>query len=338
MGDALHTGGTTADGQGVTSAREARLAQAGLLAVQGPTVLDVRTGVLHGPGSTALVTGNGDTAPMSYSVAPHQWVTSRRTADGPYLGALDVVRKAATTPAPVSGARIDVIYVRQADNATDVLTPDAVTEDQYGVTQGVSFPGTPQKPQIPVGALELATATVAAGATATNGAGVTITNTARQTVPRGAPIPVRSQAERDALDKYDSLTVRRLDLPGRPTETWDGTWNPTHGGDTGWVAVPTKTGFGSNQGGLQVRCIGKQVQCRYGWSAAGLSLGGASTVATVPEGFRPPGSFYGWAGTANPNYNCRIVVDGATGDVSLTPGGTTVSSYFRMDNCSWLID
>jgi hypothetical protein len=41
-------------------------------------------------------------------------------------------------------------------------------------------------------------------------------------VAAGGIQPVNSQAERDALDKYDGLTVRRSDLAGRPLQTWNG--------------------------------------------------------------------------------------------------------------------
>lgn len=38
----------------------------------------------------------------------------------------------------------------------------------------------------------------------------------------GAPLPVYSQTERDALIEYDGLTVQRRDLAGRPLQTWNG--------------------------------------------------------------------------------------------------------------------
>lgn len=215
MGDALHTHG------GVTDAKEARLAQAGLIAVQGPTALDARTGVLAGPGTTTLVTGTSATAPMTVAVAPHQWVTSRGAANGPYLGALEASTAVTIAAAPAAGAgtRIDVVYDKQQDATPGVPTPDATTAPLYGVVTGVPGGG---KPALPVGALELATVAVAPGATATNGAGVTITNTARQTVARGGIVPTRDQADRDSLTTYDGLTVARLDA--KRLETYLGGW------------------------------------------------------------------------------------------------------------------
>jgi hypothetical protein len=215
VADALHT-------PGVTSAAEARLDDAGLIAVQGPTALDARTGVLIGPGTTTLVTGTADTAPMAYLIAPHHWVTNRGVnTDGVYRGTLEAATRVTTTAAPGSGSRIDVIYAKQGD-ANSTISPDGSTAPIYGCAQGNSTTGTPVAPSIPVGAIELARATVSAGATATNGAGVVISQTARQTAARGAAIPVRSQTERDALTTRLGLRVLRLDRNG--AEEWhDGT-------------------------------------------------------------------------------------------------------------------
>lgn len=218
MGDALHTDGA------VVSAQEARLADAGLITAQGPTLLDVRTGVLIGPGAAALVTGTASTAPMQYAIAPHQWVTSRGAAQGPYRGSLDAVQLVDTTAAPGSGSRIDLIYEKQGDSTPGVPTPDATTAPIYGVVQGQATSGTPAKPALPVGAIEVASVRVDAGATRTDGAGITISQTARLTAARGAPIPVRSQADRDALTAYDGMSVKRLDAGGAEEHRIDGTW------------------------------------------------------------------------------------------------------------------
>src|SRR5687767_13815296 len=143
MGDALHTGGLGPDNKPVVSALDARLAQAGLLALGGPGLLDVRTGVLHGPGSTTLLTGTSDTGPMTVQIGVHNWVTSRSAGSGPYLGALEAPRKVPVATAPSSGTRIDVVYVKQGDTATDIPTPDTVTEPVYGVLTGTVGAGEP---------------------------------------------------------------------------------------------------------------------------------------------------------------------------------------------------
>ena len=195
MGDALHVNG------GVTDAREARLAQAGLIAVQGPSMLDARTGVMAGPNATALVTSTTSTAPMRVSVAAHQWVTTRGSANGPYLGVLEAPTTVDIAAAPGSGTRIDVIYVKQQDSTPGVPTADATTAPLYGVKAGTVGGGKPTLTDI-VGAEELATVQVNAGATATNGAGVTITNTARVTAARGAPVVCRTLTEANTMTGY----------------------------------------------------------------------------------------------------------------------------------------
>lgn len=198
---------------GVTDAREARLASGGLLAVQGPSALDVRTGVLAGPGSTTLVTGTAATGPMTVQIAPHVVVGSRGVANGPYLGP---VLEAATTvqiaAAPASGSRIDVVYAKQQDNTSGIPSPDVSAGPLYGVLAGTAA-SSPTKPALTavVGAEELATVQVSAGATSTNGANVVITNTARQTAARGALILCRNRAERDALTGYPTLRAYQLD-------------------------------------------------------------------------------------------------------------------------------
>lgn len=223
MADALHT-------TGVVSAQEARVDDGGLIAVHGPTALDARTGVLFGPGATTVVTGTSATAPMTVNIAAHHWVSTRGSANGPYRGAAESTKTVNIAAAPGSGTRIDVVYVKMQDNTAGVPTPDGAVGELYGVLQGTAGAGKPSLATI-VGAEELATVSVSAGATSTNGAGVTITNTARLTVARGAPIPVRNQTERDALTLYTGIAVKRLDAGG-VEERYSG---------SAWVRDPTST-------------------------------------------------------------------------------------------------
>lgn len=221
MGNALHTPG--APGVGVVSPAEARLDDAGLIAVQGPTLLDTRTGVLVGPGSTALLTGTADTAPMTVAIAAHHWVGSRQASDGVYRGANEQAGRKVTigaAPGVGLGTRIDVVYEKQGDPQSTVNPgpTDATAAPVYGVKAGTPGGAKPTLSDIP-GAVELGTVSVAPGAVSTNGANVSIANTARQTVARGAPIPVFSQAERDAITPYPGLQVIRLDTPSARVET-----------------------------------------------------------------------------------------------------------------------
>lgn len=153
------------DGSG-TSALAVRQGLAGLFT--GP-------GVLPGAASP-LVTGNAD---WTYTVGAAGFVTRRSASDGVHLLGNDGPTTVATTAAPGTGSRIDVVWVRQRSNGEN---GDTTSVPDFGVTQGTAS-GSPVKPSIPTGALELATATVAAGNA--NTAAATITQSA-------APARVRS--------------------------------------------------------------------------------------------------------------------------------------------------
>lgn len=209
MGNALHTPG--APGVGLVSPAEARLDDVGLLAVGGGGLVSGRTGVMAGPGATAVVTGTSSTAPMRYQVAAHHWVTNRGSvSDGNYRGAAEAVKTVDTGAAPGSGSRIDVIWVKQQDSRS-TLTADGTDGPLYGCTQGVSSTGTPAKPAIPLGAEELAVATVLSTATRTDTTGVTIANTAKLTTTRGGVLPIRTAAELAGLPAYPSAQALELD-------------------------------------------------------------------------------------------------------------------------------
>lgn len=335
MGRALHTPG--APGVGAVSPAEARLDDAGLLTPQGPGLITPRTGVLHGPGATTIVTGSTDAGPMTVNVNAHHWVTSRGPAtDGVYRGANEIARKVSIAAAPASGTRIDVVYVKQNDQYS-TLTPDGNSDVVYAAVTGTVGAG---KPPIPVGAEELATVTVTPGATTTLSAGITIANTARLLVARGAPIPVRTLAERDALPKWDGLAVKRLDVPGRPVEECDGTTfrRYTLDDDTGWQTVPVNSPFTPWAGEEpQVRRINKQVRMRGMIGNTGVAANSNYTgVMTIPAGFRPP--------TGRPVVIALGTATGTptaaghirdTGDVYLRTSAT-VSGYYAYDTSWWL--
>ena len=159
-----------------TTPLEARLALAGLF---------TSFGVIDG----GAVTGRSSWA---YNVAPMKVVSSRSATDGAVLFANDssaVVGSGGegTTipPAPGTGARIDIIFAKH----NDVDNGDATSAPVFGVASGTAS-GSPVAPTIPVGAIELGRATVAAGATNTAHANVTISSAFRTASLRGAVLPV----------------------------------------------------------------------------------------------------------------------------------------------------
>lgn len=243
------------NGAGGTDAQHARLALAGLLAGQGNDPLDVRTGVLTGPGSTDLITATSDTAPMTVALRPHNTVTSRGVANGPYLGALPTDVFVDIDAAPASGTRIDIVYELQADSTPGVPDPDTTTERVYGVLTGEPGAGAPDLADI-VGAEELGTIAVSAGATRTTDAQVLITNTARQTAPRNTPVPVRDEADRDTLTLFPGLTVFRLDLGVEQLNT--------NGQSNGWITTTSgmqyaREGFSLNPFGAAFSHLGNVI-------------------------------------------------------------------------------
>lgn len=153
-----------ANGEGA-DAIEARLALAGLFS---------SFGVLDG----GTVSGRSSWA---YNVAAAKIVSSRSAADGAVLFANDSTAIVGTNgegttipPAPGTGSRIDIIYVlhRDVDNG------DASSLPVFGVASGIAS-GSPNPPSIPAGAVELARATLVAGATNTAHANVTISHAER---------------------------------------------------------------------------------------------------------------------------------------------------------------
>lgn len=205
----------------VTSPTDARLALSGLMAPDTGGVA-VRAGAFYGP-STFNITG---TTGMSYSVAAGVAVVSRGASVGPYVGANDGATTVTTTAAPGSGSRYDLIYIK----FPDVEQGDGDSNAVFGVVQGTAG-GSPTVPtgSLPTGAVAIGQALVPSGTTRTD-TGVTITKNIPYTVARGAPIPVRSQAERDALTKYAGLVARRLDT-GLDNVTDGSTWD-NHGAVT----------------------------------------------------------------------------------------------------------
>lgn len=202
-----------------TNPTQARLAVAGLVAENSPGV--PRQGLLR-PSNPIVVTGAND---MSYNVAPINPVTTRAAAGGVYVYTTTGTTNRKTTPAPGANSRYDIIWTKQND--TQYGDTDNFA-DVY-VTQG-SPAASPTKPAPTLngnavqGALVLAEVLVQSGATATNSASVQITQVWKYTSSRGAPIPVRNLAERAELTPVIGTTVQRLDQPGAPIETFDGTY------------------------------------------------------------------------------------------------------------------
>jgi len=142
---------------------------------------------------------------------------------GMYGWASDANVTGSVTAADATYDRKDIVYIQLND--TDV---DGSGAKSAPVLYSAGTPSaTPAAPTLPARSFLVGTITVPK---AGGGSPTAMLNTARY-VAAGAPLPVSSQAERDALTAYDGLTVRRTDLPGRPTQTHDGSnWGALTGG------------------------------------------------------------------------------------------------------------
>lgn len=281
-----------------TTPKGFRLAMGGLLS-KSTTGINVQKGVMW-DGAGAVVTG---TAGMAYSVRACDAVVMPSSTQGPVIVPNDAALSVATTAAPGSNSRIDIIWVRQhlvaADGGSD---SDVVSE--WGCTQGATA-ASPVAPAIPTGAVELARATVTTGTTQTNS--LTITQTHPWVVAAGAPIPVRNNTERAALTAFDGLIVNNL--TSDRLERYNGTaWENLNGSDSGWVAVPAVAPFTST---CEVRKEGTRVTMRGYVARASGSSTTLTTAATVPAGYRPAVDHYFGAGqpSANAGFGVRAVVD-----------------------------
>jgi hypothetical protein len=224
----------------------------------------------------ALVTG---TSGMSYAIAAFNAITSR-TGSGVEKLANDASATVSTTTAPASNSRIDVIWVR----AQFVASADANNLVVLGVTQGTAA-GSPTKPSIPAGALELATAVISSSTTRTD-TGVTITQTFPYTAMAGGVVLLRSQTEQDAWVPADGAIAYRLDLDVFAYRE-NGAWSFEEIGTFTFGSLYTNSASYDN---VQLRRRGKRAQLK-GTITTNQVVSFAASVAyvlgTIPAGWRP---------------------------------------------------
>jgi hypothetical protein len=119
---------------------------------------DPVTGIIAGPGSPLLVTG--DTG-MNYNVSAGFAVT-KRSGQGAYLVGTSSDVVVATSPADGTNSRIDVVYIVQPD-------PELGESGHARIDVAVGAPsGTPAEPSVPTGAYILGKKVVAPGSVGTN--------------------------------------------------------------------------------------------------------------------------------------------------------------------------
>lgn len=314
-----------------TTPKGFRLAIGGMLAKNGASGVDVRKGVLWDNGG-AVVSG---TASMTYSVRSCNAVVMPSSTQGPIVVPNDAAINIATTAAPGSNSRIDVIWVRQhlvaADGGAD---SDVIGE--WGVTQGTAA-ASPSAPAIPTGAVELARATVTTGTTATNT--LTISQTHPWTVADGAPIPVRNNTERTALTAFAGMLVNNL--TSGQLERYDGTkWNPVGGTDSDWVNATYASGYqtqGTRQAKSRLRNDTVRLDGLVTKTTGSFPASAATTIATLTAAHRPATDKRLPAGTSAVDQIANIGIVASSGAVQIITGAV-VPSYVSLDAVTFELD
>jgi hypothetical protein len=172
-----------------------------------------------------------------------------------------------------------------------------------------------------------------------------VLNTARY-VAAGAPLPVFSQAERDALSLFDGLIVQRRDLAGRPLQTWDGTeWKPlgtertlATTTDGTWAYNVTLTRYWNDDGTRSVSM--GMIVARVGGGAFNVNPGAWTAIfaGLIPAGWRPTDNVLttgGYEFNGVGSILVKVKMDGGvdmagvTGAVSMgTPTKVTASAHW----------
>lgn len=207
-----------------TTPLESRLALAALVAEYAPG--QPRTGVMTQSIDNPAIIGASSSS-MVYTVQPCEVVIARAAGDGVYIITVSGTTNLATDPAPATGSRWDMIYIKQND--TD--KGDANNQPVLDVVKGTAATS-PTKPAIPSGAMLLAEARIYSGTTAASGGSNTLTPLFQWTATRGAPIPVRSLGERQAILPQIGQSVVRLDCEG-----WIQTYTNSGNTVSGWEFI-----------------------------------------------------------------------------------------------------
>lgn len=180
-----------------------------------------RSGVL-GPAPAVSLSGS------TVQVGPFNAVIG--SSKGAYLVAVDSVTAAGTVGvADATNGRLDrvVLEVLDPDNGSAGTTRLGRLRVVAGTAAAI--PGLPALPPLSLHIGQVLVPKSGAGSPV-------VTVDAPLSAAAGAPVPVRSQAERDGLTKSVGLTVARMDAGGA-VETWDGRYwsgsvKPT--ADAGW--------------------------------------------------------------------------------------------------------
>lgn len=293
-----------------TTPKEHRIVIAGLVAENAPGV--PRSGLL-GPSTSNIVKPRAN---MSYDILPCNAIIARSQDEGVYTPSLTGITNEPTIAAPSAGSRWDLVWIKQNDpekgDTDGGNPPKQINTATTGVTVGDAA-ASPTRPEnrVPAGALILSEHRIFAGTTATNQSPNTSTQRWRYTAARGAPIPVRNQAELSEVQPYTGMRSERLDLGLQCS--WDG---------ARWVAAPAAVRFGHMGRTDAFQPLSADQMQTVHMSAAQDLLGGvgfdaATSALTVPV-------------TGRWSISCRFYATGragvqAAGQASIRRGSTTLA-------------
>lgn len=265
------------------------------------------------------------------------WQTAAAQADTNGRGvqrlAIDATTIVTHDPAPTSGRRIDLVYLR----ANDTEQGDPNSLSIITIEKGVSTTGTPARPTLPPRAIELVEVEIAAGATTM--AAAIYRQTAPFTTAADGILPVRSQTEREALTNLLPIgsTVFQIDTAARwglAVSAIDGSPTWVHeGGRPLWQALAFAGIYsGSALVGQQ---DGRVILSRTVNGTAAFNAGETYTVGTVPAALAPAVD-HRFTCAANGNITAVVFV-GADGRVLFALSGTfTGGLQLSLAQCSWV--
>lgn len=257
------------------------------------------------------------------------------THQGMYGWSTDANATGSVNAADDTYARKDIVYIQVNDSSSG--------DGSGALTANVSYlagpeDGTNAPPALPVRSFLVGTISVPI---AGGGSPTVVLNPARYAAA-GAPLPVYSATERDALDEYDGLTVQRRDLPGRPLETYDGAaWFRDEA-----ISWSTLGAWTTPNGTISRRWSGSKWEVNFIGHLV-LSTDAPFTLTTamavigtaVPAGWTPaPGTAYGTGAYSNntPTYQGPIVARVDTSGVLSVAAVTGTLGVVQ--NCQFFID
>lgn len=208
------------------------------------------------------------------------------TNQGMYGWATDANITGSITASDATYTRMDIVYIQVNDSSAG----DGSGATTAPVLYLAGTPAaTPVAPTLPARSFLVGTITVPkAGA----GAPTVALNPARF-VTAGGILPVNSQSERDALTKFGSLTVRRMDANGLLEDTDGSTWTrradfqPVNTSDANWTyygGVYIERGAG---GPAKANCT--MILTRTGGNIPLTTAYTPAFSGIIPAGIRPNG-------------------------------------------------